>query len=49
MKQEQEDVVRTGRCAQQDVCPECEGTNLSEDRTQCFNCQAEDYAEGREV
>ena len=26
------------------TCPECEGDNLTEDKTQCFDCQAEDYA-----
>ena len=26
-------------------CPECEGTNLNEDKTVCFDCQAADYLE----
>jgi uncharacterized paraquat-inducible protein A len=30
------------------ICPECEGTNLNEDQTGCFDCQAEDYTEERE-
>jgi len=24
-------------------CPECEGTNLNEDGTACWNCNASDY------
>ena len=24
-------------------CPECEGTNLNEEETQCFDCQRKDY------
>ena len=27
------------------TCPECEGTQLSEDGTQCLDCQASDYLE----
>jgi hypothetical protein len=26
-------------------CPECEGTNLNEDKTICYDCQAADYQE----
>ena len=26
-------------------CPECDGKNLNEDMTVCFDCQAEDYTE----
>ena len=26
-------------------CPQCEGTNLNEDRTKCFDCDAQDYTE----
>ena len=26
-------------------CPECDGKNLNEDLTVCFDCQAEDYTE----
>jgi hypothetical protein len=25
------------------ICPECEGSNLSDDGTTCFDCQAADY------
>ena len=25
------------------ICPDCEGTNLNNDMTICFNCQAKDY------
>ena len=35
MEQEQDEEV---------ICPECEGDNLTEDKTQCFDCQSEDYA-----
>ena len=24
-------------------CPECQGTNLNEDRTLCWDCSANDY------
>jgi len=24
-------------------CPECEGINLNEDKTICYDCQAADY------
>ena len=24
-------------------CPECDGTNLTEDATKCFDCYASDY------
>ena len=27
------------------TCPECDGTQLSEDGTICFDCQASDYLE----
>ncbi len=27
-------------------CPECEGTNLNEDGTVCFDCQASDIVGG---
>jgi len=26
-------------------CPECEGTNLNEAQTICYDCQAADYQE----
>ena len=26
-------------------CPECEGVNLNEDKTICYDCQAADYQE----
>ena len=26
-------------------CPECEGTNLNEDKTLSYDCQAADYQE----
>ena len=26
-------------------CPECDGKNLNEDMTVCFDCQTEDYTE----
>ena len=29
---------------EESTCPECEGTNLTEDKPQCFDSQAEDYA-----
>lgn len=25
------------------ICPECEGSNLNEDATKCFDCQRKDY------
>ena len=25
------------------ICPECEGVNLTEDKTKCFDCESADY------
>ena len=30
------------------ICPECDGVNLNEDRTVCWDCQAEDYTDESE-
>jgi len=30
------------------ICPECEGVNLNEDRTVCWDCQTADYADDAE-
>ena len=27
------------------LCPECEGRNLTEDQTKCWDCMAMDYVE----
>ena len=29
-----------------ETCPECEGSNLNEDHTECWDCSAADYREG---
>ena len=39
---------RCGKCLENTmfeiVCPECQGSNLSEDETVCWDCKAGDYA-----
>ena len=38
---------RCGKCLENTmfeiVCPECQGSNLSEDETTCWDCKAGDY------
>ena len=31
--------------SESETCPECEGSNLNEDHTICWDCMASDYAE----
>ena len=31
--------------SESETCPECEGSNLNEDHTVCWDCMASDYAE----
>ena len=31
--------------SESETCPECEGSNLNEDHTICWECMASDYSE----
>jgi len=31
--------------SESETCPECEGSNLNEDHTVCWDCMASDYVE----